>query len=237
MPKKLQSAVRARRGENVNEIYNELFRRLIQGDLKAGDRIRELDITEQFGSSRTPVREALKRLEIDGLLKRDSSGGLSVITLDHTMIAELYVMREVLESTAAQLAAKHATPQEILSLKKIVADHRATIADPRLGSLTNRLFHNSIYKIARNQYLVRSMAVLSGPVALLPTTTLTDDVRVVNVVEEHEAIVEAIAAGDVEEAGNAAARHIQSSYRARLGSLFDELYDSELIVNPLGWTP
>lgn len=236
MTKKLEPLSRARRGENVNEIYNELFRRLIQGDLKAGDRIRELEITEQFGSSRTPVREALKRLELDGLLQRASSGSLSVITLDHTKIAELYVMREVLESTAAQLAAKHATPPEILSLKKIVADHRAAIGDPRLSSLTNRLFHNSVYKIARNQYLVRSMAVLSGPVALLPTTTQMDKGRAEDAVAEHEAIAEAIAANDVAEAGKAAARHIQSSYRARLGHLFDELYDSDLIVNPLGWS-
>lgn len=226
-------ATKSRRGESVQEVYAGLFGRLIRGDLKPGDRIREADITRSFKTSRTPVREAIKRLEIEGVLTRDAAGGLSVLKLDHTMVADLYVMREVLESTAAQLAAKNATPPKVLSLEKILDKHRESLDDPRKASVNNRIFHSTIHTIANNQYLIRAMNAMSGPVALLAPTSMHDETRAKQTVEEHEKIYEAIANGDPAAAGEAAKIHVQNSYRARLGDLFEQLYDHDLFIDPL----
>lgn len=226
-------AKKSRRGESVQEIYTDLFKRLIRGDLKPGDRIREADITRSFETSRTPVREAIKRLEMEGVLARDAVGGLSVLKLDHAMIAELYVMREVLESTAAQLASKNATPPKVLSLEKILEKHRESLDDPKKASINNRIFHSTIYAMANNQYLIRAMGAMSGPVALLAPSSMHDETRAKQTVEEHEQIYEAIAKGDPAAAGEAAKRHVQNSYRARLGDMFEQLYDDDLFIDPL----
>ena len=93
--------------------YDALFGAIEQGTLKPGARLREIELSEWVGASRTPIREALGRLEAEGLVSRDPSRGMVVAELDHGLVAELYVMREVLEGTAAALAARHASDAEI----------------------------------------------------------------------------------------------------------------------------
>src|SRR5690606_34844026 len=83
-----------------------------QGIYRPGDRLVEAELAERFGVSRTPVREALQRLETQSMLTRDGRS-MIVASLDHNQLAELYVVRAELEGLAARLAAKHATPEEI----------------------------------------------------------------------------------------------------------------------------
>ena len=87
-------------------------RRLTSGIYRPGDRLVESDLAERFGMSRTPIREALQRLETQSLLTRDGRS-LIVASLDHNQMAELYVVRTELEGLAARLAARHATEEEV----------------------------------------------------------------------------------------------------------------------------
>ena len=88
-----------------------------------GDRLVESELAERFGVSRTPIREALQRLETQNLLTRDGRS-LIVASLDHTQLSDLYVVRGELEGLAARLAARHATPEEVGVLRDMLeADH------------------------------------------------------------------------------------------------------------------
>ncbi len=98
--------------------YDMLLKEIENGDLPPGTRLREAELAERIGISRTPVREALKRLESQGLVAHEPHHGTVVATLDYGEVAELYQIREVLEGTAARLGAQSATEAEIGVLQK-----------------------------------------------------------------------------------------------------------------------
>ena len=93
--------------------YQQLRGAIQAGQLLPGTRLREVELAESLGLSRTPVREALSRLESEGMVVNEPNRGMMVTRLDASMVSELYVMREVLEATAAALAARHAPDVEI----------------------------------------------------------------------------------------------------------------------------
>ena len=100
------------------DAYSLILDAIDAGLFKPGDRLVETDLAERFGVSRTPVREALQRLETQSLLTRDGRS-LIVASLDHTQIAELYIVRAELEGLAARLAARHATESVDVSMSTI----------------------------------------------------------------------------------------------------------------------
>ena len=111
------------------DAYSLILEAIDVGIYKPGDRLVESDLAEQFGVSRTPIREALQRLETQSLLARDGRS-LIVASLDHNQMAELYVVRRELEGLAARLAARHATAEEVQVLRDMVEDDLALIDDP-----------------------------------------------------------------------------------------------------------
>ena len=107
------------------DIYHLLVEAIENGELSPGTRLRETELAERFGVSRTPVREGLKQLEAQGLARHEANRGMVIPTLDNDEINELYIIREVLEGTAARLAAQHATEVEIAILKDMVESDQA----------------------------------------------------------------------------------------------------------------
>ena len=95
----------------IKDAYELILDAIDVGLYRPGERLVESELAERFGVSRTPIREALQRLETQGLLTRDGRS-LIVASLDHNQLAELYVVRTELEGLAARLAARHATPDE-----------------------------------------------------------------------------------------------------------------------------
>ncbi|WP_426959953.1 GntR family transcriptional regulator [Muricoccus radiodurans] len=187
-----------------------------EGRLPAGTRLREAELARDLGLSRTPVREALKRLESQGLVTHEPHRGAVVASLDYAQTVELYHMREVLEGTAAGLAAQHATATEVAILRDMVERDRAIADDPAALAPANRHFHRQIHLSARNRILDRMLDNLRLSLALLAGTTLRLPARGRAAVEEHAAIVEAIAARDAAAAEEAARRHIRAAFAARL---------------------
>ena len=96
--------------QNNTDAYYLLLDAIDRGDFAPGDRLVESDLAERFGVSRTPIREALQRLETQSLLERVGRS-LIVASLDHNQLSELYLVRAELEALAARLAAQHATPE------------------------------------------------------------------------------------------------------------------------------
>ena len=182
---------------------------------KPGDRLVESELAERFGVSRTPVREALQRLETQSLLARDGRS-LIVASLDHTQLSELYVVRGELEGLAARLAAKHATPEEVQVLRDMLNDDQALKNDPDALSRANRRFHKQIHLASHNRYLVQQLDLVHRSMALLATTSISAEGRGADTLAEHEAIVEAIERGDGDAAYQALRDHISRAYKIRL---------------------
>ncbi|WP_237072671.1 GntR family transcriptional regulator [Pseudaestuariivita rosea] len=187
------------------------------GIYKPGDRLVESELADRFGVSRTPIREALQRLETQSLLSRDGRS-LIVASLDHNQLAELYVVRTELEGLAARLAARHAAPEEISVLREMVEEDRQLLGDPAALARANRRFHKQVHLASHNRYLVQQLDLVHRSMALLATTSLAIDGRGELALNEHEAIVRAIEKGDGEAAYHALKDHISQAFQARLKS-------------------
>lgn len=185
-----------------------------------GERLREVDLAAIIGLSRTPIREALARLESEGLVTHDSMRGITVAALDYSMITELYFMREVLEGTAARLAAQHASEVEVSVLEDLCDQYSRAADDERLLALRNWQFHNTLYRCSHNRYLIKILTVLHDTLMLAGRSTLKDPARVRETMKEHEAVVQAIRERDPEHAEQALRHHIHAAQKVRLKSFF-----------------
>lgn len=196
--------------------YHRLYDAIRTGQFRPGDRLREIEVAEKLALSRTPVREALRKLESDGIVEHRPRLGAAIRTLTTPEIVELYEMRLVLERTAAEMAAKHANSAEIDILKDINAQIEATGGETQRAAALNQDFHRCIYLATRNRFLLASARALNNALMLLGPTTLDDEARIKTVSSQHEHIIEAIGAGDQKAAGDAAEAHLQTSLRHRL---------------------
>ena len=186
------------------------------GVFRPGDRLVEAELAERFGVSRTPVREALQRLETQGMLRRDGRS-LIVATLDHNQLSELYAVRSELEGLAARLAARHATEEELRVLRAMVTEDTALLGgDPRLLSRANKRFHQQIHLASHNRFLVQQLDLVHRAMALMATTSLAAEGRDGPALAEHARIVTAIEARDGDAADAALKEHISKAYETRL---------------------
>ena len=197
------------------DAYSLILEAIDVGVYKPGDRLVESDLADRFGVSRTPIREALQRLETQSLLTRDGRS-LIVSSLDHSQMAELYIVRAELEGLAANLAAKHATSEEIKVLQDMVDSDRKIISDPSSLARSNRRFHKQIHLASHNRFLIKQLDLVHRSMALMATTSLAADGRGAVAVEEHQAIVTAIANGDSTEAAEKLRDHISVAFITRL---------------------
>jgi len=216
-PAASEEAGRASRGIWVSEALRDDIQ---DGRYAPGDRVTELEVAERLGVSRTPVREALRRLESEGLLVSLPWRGVVVAELDRAQVLELYAMREVLEGTAARFAAQHADAAEIDLMQDLLEREAAAGDDGMLTARINRDLHEAIYTAARNRYLLSTLSALRNALALLKGTTFSVPGRPEEGLGEHRAIVDAIAARDGQAAERAARCHIDNARRTRLKMLY-----------------
>lgn len=197
------------------DAYELILEAIDVGVYKPGDRLVESELAERFGVSRTPIREALQRLETQSLLARDGRS-LIVASLTHNQLAELYVVRAELEGLAASLAAQHATPEEIRVLRDMVDEDRARLDDPAALARSNRRFHKQLHLASHNRYLVQQLDLVHRTMALLATTSLAAEGRSEMAVQEHDAIVCALETRDRDAAHRALKAHISKAFETRL---------------------
>lgn len=197
------------------DAYTLILEAIEAGTYKPGDRLVESELAERLGVSRTPVREALQRLETQSMLTRDGRS-LIVASLDHNQLAELYVVRTELEGLAARLAARHATDEEIRVLRGMVLDDRQLMNKPRELARANKRFHRQIHLASHNRFLVQQLDLVHRSMALMATTSLAAEGRSEVALSEHDQIVGAIEARDGEGAYQALKAHISRAFETRL---------------------
>lgn len=216
-----------------NAAYDRLLTELREGRLNPGDRLRETELAERLGMSRTPVREAIRKLEADNIVSHIARQGACIRRLDYAEVMELYEMRAVLEGTAARLAARAASDIEIDELYEMNRQLGEIGNVPEAFTL-NRQFHAALLDAAKNRFLTRSIRSLQKALMILGPTTLTEPDRAVKAVEEHFAVLEAVKARDGALAEGAMRAHIEAAQRVRVRALRSEpgqtpSYDGDLL--------
>jgi DNA-binding GntR family transcriptional regulator len=204
----------------AQQIYDALIEYLRNGTYKPGDRIRAEDVAKTFDVSRTPVREALSRLQERGLLEMTPTG-LAVARLNRQNVLELYAIRELLEGSAARFAAQHASSSDLYSMRHIGEAFAEPSDDAGRVAQLNRAFHAAIYEAAHNRYLLSMLQGMHDTLMLLPSTTFAVTGRQGDAVGEHAALLDAIERRDPDEAERLAREHIRHARDTRLGMMFD----------------
>jgi DNA-binding GntR family transcriptional regulator len=199
------------------DAYDLILEAIDVGVYRPGDRLVESDLADRFGVSRTPIREALQRLETQSLLARDGRS-LIVASLDHNQMAELYVVRCELEGLAARLAARHAAVEEIKVLSDMVESDAQLLGDSAAMARANRRFHKQIHLASHNRFLVQQLDLVYRSMALMATTSLAAKGRGEEALEEHRAILAAITNRDEDAAYSALKAHISLAFETRLKS-------------------
>lgn len=197
--------------------YEQLKRGISAGEFSPGFPLVEGMLAETFGVSRTPIREALTRLEQDGLVVR-TERGLVVHERSPEEILDIYEVRILLAGLGARLAASRRT---VLDLIRIRTRHETLAqADPQdLQAIqeANRAFHRSVWKASHNTPVEEIMDRLSHQItARYPVTSLTAPGRLPETIEEHRLLLEAIEAQDEERAAELARKHFEATKNARL---------------------
>ena len=197
------------------DAYSLVLAAIDDGTYLPGDRLVESELAERFGVSRTPVREALQRLETQSLLVRDGRS-MVVSSLDHDQLGELYVVRADLEALAARLAARHAAPEEILVLRGMINKDMKLLGNSRELSRANRRFHKQLHLASHNRYLIQQLEMVHRTMALMATTTFAIEGRDLIALDEHSAIITALESRDGDVAAEALKNHISMAYQTRL---------------------
>lgn len=203
-------------GPLAQQAYDSVRNAIEAGTLEPGTRVSEYRIAELLSISRTPAREALQRLESEGLLANHARRGLVVVSVDAEALNELYYTRRILEGALAEQASQNASRPEIAAILRLCDAEEEMLGDSDKMHAHNKEFHEQIRQAAHNRYLRKISASVSDIVASdRKGSTLLLPERQREVIAEHRALAEAIAARDAVAAADAARRHVQGAYVAR----------------------
>jgi len=194
-------------------VFNSIRGAIISGVLKPGERLMEVQLAEKMGVSRTPIREAIRKLELEGLVVMIARKGAYVADLSIKNITDVLEVRAVLEGLASGLAALRMTEEEIKDLE-LTARHfeQAMNSNDVEGVIqTDIEFHEKIFKATRSEKLLQLTNSLMEQVQRFRVMYLNKAIKSTNLIKEHYKIVEAISRRNREMAENIAKIHIQNA--------------------------
>lgn len=196
--------------------YDEIKNAIISGELRPGQPLVETLLAQRCGVSRTPVREALRRLEQDGLVHR-TDGGLVVRARTPEEILDIYEARIALEATAGRLAAERRTEHDVNMLRALVQKGRSVQPDePAALVAANHQFHRTVWRASHNEALIDLLERLNLHLARFPETTLSYPGRWGSACDEHARLVDAIEERRGQDASDIAGAHFVAARDIRL---------------------
>ena len=221
---------------SLNErIYLTLRASILAGKIGLGDRLVESQLAQQLAVSRTPIREAIRRLQQEQLLTTDSPDGVTIVEISLPSAISLYDCRISLEQLAVSDACQQATPKQVRALRQNLAEAEAVIkAGTGSGGLSKELqaqrslklldlnyeFHRLIAESSQNPWLIFLLDQLANQVKLLRLQTLQASVNVREIQSEHRQVVEAIACRDAAAAAGHIKQHLEIS-QTRIIQIFE----------------
>jgi DNA-binding GntR family transcriptional regulator len=203
-------------------IYDNLKKGIISGEFEPGHRLLEVKVAESYEVSRTPVREAFRRLERDFLVQRIVQGGVKVTEVDPASVEDLFGIRCVLEKYGVRLACKRITPEQIAALREIKAQafqalelyHSKEVSRAytlkRFFEL-NSLFHESIYEATGSKYLVNLFNNIRGIMMGMRSISIRAEEEAIQTWQEHSRLIDLLEARNEQGAVELIRKHIERS--------------------------
>jgi DNA-binding GntR family transcriptional regulator len=183
-----------------------------------GERLMETELADEMGISRTPVREAMRRLEADGYVVIIPRKGSYVAGFSMKDVMDVFEIRTALEMLAAQRAAERATEEELDALKQAVSDMSNTGNGDLLTTVdSDARFHSLIYQMSKNNRLISLIHDLREQIHRFRSASLSDPGRLKLAVREHQKVLEAIVSRDPDKAAKAIQKHMEKAQKALIG--------------------
>lgn len=192
------------------QVFNTLREDILQGKYEENEELREVTLGKALGVSRTPVREALRQLELEGLVKIIPNRGAFVTGISEQDVHDIYAARSVLEGLCARMAAENITKENLEEMDEILVLSAFYISKGNIEQIVtlDAKFHQALYKASGSRILEHVLSDFHKYVQLARGTAMKDEDRAENSLEEHKAILEALRAHDPEKAEQLANQHV-----------------------------
>ncbi|TDL36874.1 GntR family transcriptional regulator [Arthrobacter nitrophenolicus] len=215
------------RNTGAHVVYAELKRRILTLELKPGERIYEPAMASALQVSRTPLREAVRRLISESLLEQQPTGGVVVPALDEAAISELYEVRAAMESLMARNACLKATEADIEALRGILARNAAMVEFADDAMQQGMALHAKIAAIAGNSWARRFHEQISSQMERYRHFTNSTQERRDQALDQHRTLVDAVAAGKPEKAAKVAFDHVMGARDAAVRAVTANAADNQ----------
>lgn len=206
----------------LRELVCENIRQaIIDGTFSPGERLMEIQLADEMGVSRTPVREAIRKLELESFVVMIPRRGTYVADISIKDITEIYEIRTCLDTLAAGLAAERITDEELEALNRLLVEIGQHIADNNMEKIVeaDTAFHDILYQASRNERLRSIINNLREQLTGIRGRSMSYPGRLIETMEEHRTLVDSIAARDSERAQEAARVHIENAEHTLMKSL------------------
>lgn len=204
-----------------SNVYHALKEAIIQGHLRPGERLMERDLSARLNVSRTPIREAIKKLELEKMVVSHPYRGVRVAVYSPDAIEKMYTVRGVLDGLAARLATLHATPEDFERLEQCIDGFVAAYRDSNLQEMVrwNMQFHWTIAETSGNEMLQDLLDMLRAHTSLIRFNSLSTPDRPLSTSHEHRCILDAMKRRDAQAAEAWSIKHVEAAYRAAITGL------------------
>ena len=212
-------------------VFNTLRQAILKGELKPGERLREIQLANKLGVSRTPVREAIRKLELEGLVLMIPRKGAEVAEITRQDMEDVLEVRTALEELAVKDACDHITDAQLSELKKASNEFKKALLEGKdlvTCADADMHFHDVILSATNNRRLIQMLNNLSEQMYRYRMEYLKDERTHKTLIEEHDAIRRALKKHDKVKAGAAIRVHIDNQKRSILESLTEKEEDEEL---------
>lgn len=197
-------------------VFKTLRQAILLGELKPGERLMEIQLANKLGVSRTPIREAIRKLELEGLVLMIPRKGAEVAEIKEKSLRDVLEVRKALEELSAELACDRITPEMIGELTQAAADFRKVLRSKDVTEIARAdvRFHDVIYKAADNQRLMQLLSNLGEQMYRYRVEYLKNPGVYDKLLKEHEAIIDCIRKREKEEAVKIVCQHIDNQVEA-----------------------
>lgn len=200
-------------------VFNTLRQAILRGELKPGERLMEIQLANKLGVSRTPIREAIRKLELEGLVLMIPRKGAEVADITEKSLRDVLEVRKVLEELSVQLACEKMTEDEIAELKVAAEEFKKALKSTDVTDIAEAdvHFHDIIYTASGNQKLIQLLNNLREQMYRYRVEYLKEEAAYPKLIAEHEALIQCIKDREKEEAMKIMCRHIDNQVETVMG--------------------
>ena len=202
-------------------VFNTLRRAILKGELKPGERLMEIALSQKLGVSRTPIREAIRKLELEGLVVMIPRKGAQVANITEKDLNDVLEVRIALENMAIEKACTRMTREDLEELEQAAEDFRRIVSNGSLEELAeaDEDFHGHIYRAASNDRLLQVLSMLREQIYRYRIEYLKEETTRQQLVQEHDLMTRAISEGNIERARELSYEHLENQRQAIIRSI------------------